>query len=1086
MSENLIILADRIKQISWTTGTSDFELSSTSSGFSSFDSIYSDGDILFYAATNGIKYEVGSGIFSISGSTQSIVRMPFRTSETNNAIVPFPDGAKEVYVTYPATHSVYIGSGVADFNFPQTSGIAFWSSTNILNYDSDIIWDLNNKRLGIKQAEPQHAIDIGGSSQSSSVQASGFYVGPSGVVFPSANNGDSSYVGGNQLIHFEPNELDSSSLIDQVIELSGVVDNVFIFKKQPQGTFLSGPGTDTCSGPCADEYPVFRAIEVSDIPDLSSLYVNFSDLSETSGNLSSQIGLTSGNLESLIDSVSTNLSTDIAEASGSLRSSIDDIYRTIDVTEDGEQYLFNNVGYDNAYNPDIRLYKGLKYTFNVNASGYPFFIKSEPTADAQNVYNFGVSNNGEDSGEIIFTVPQDAPDRLYYSTSSASTMSGVIYTSDLNLSEHNSYDYMSGSETEASDSIVVWDASDEIYKNISLENLITSPSGNSYIKYETVPSEGHAGDLGEISFDDNWVYFKTSNGWKRTRINPFVTTIPPITTTTIPPYCTTPEPCPDNGFRVITGTISDGGEYDGCPIYSDCQTTTTTTAAITTTTMAPYEPIYNSVFTWGYNGNSQLGYISSEEFSNMPTDISLRNISLMKSSDFHVLAITSRGKLYAWGWNSQGQIGNGTKVDATSPTVVAEHLNWSYVDAGDYHSAGITTEGHLYTWGGNSHGQLGNGTRLGNMIPTRIGSSSNWAKVFCGTSHTIAINSLGEMFAWGSNEYGQVGDGTFIDVLLPKKIGIGNFWSEVSAYMHTMALTSDGSLFAWGRNLEGQLGIATISSVQDSQGNVSQEVDLANQNVNTPTLVSKTTSTQVSVDSLTTNAGSSDNWKSISAGYKHSLAINQAGELYSCGTNSGGSLGLSESISSVPAFFKVSQERNWITVAAGNYHSFAINSADDLFATGRNNRGQLGTGNTDSLSSFTLISSEYNWELPVAGYDFTAAVGNVSIITTTTSTSTTTTTGEPEVFTNTLTLDSNGSGVDQNNGINVTGGQESDILSYNIPATLGSLPITCLIYSNNTFILAITTTDGYSGERFKINRQDQEYKFTLSSGRVDI
>ena len=148
MSDNLIIIADRVKETSITVGTGDLALGGAVSGFSAFSDVYSDGDILFYAVTDGVDYEVGSGIFHDNAGAYSLERLPFRSSDANSLVI-FPNGTKEVYVTYPATHSVYIGSGVADLNFPQSSGLAFWSSSNILNYDSDVIWDTANKKLGI-------------------------------------------------------------------------------------------------------------------------------------------------------------------------------------------------------------------------------------------------------------------------------------------------------------------------------------------------------------------------------------------------------------------------------------------------------------------------------------------------------------------------------------------------------------------------------------------------------------------------------------------------------------------------------------------------------------------------------------------------------------------------------------------------------------------------------------------------------------------------------------------------------------------------------------------------------------------------
>jgi alpha-tubulin suppressor-like RCC1 family protein len=1100
MSDNLIILSDRIKEISWTTGTSDFELSGAANGFSSFGSAYQDGDILFYAATNGINYEIGSGIFSVGLSSQSIVRMPFKSSEPNHAKVPFTDGAKEVYVTYPSTHSVYIGSGVADLNFPQSSGLAFWSSSNILNYDSEIIWDFNNKRLGIKKSYPDYAIDIGGSVNESSVQASGFYVGPSGVVFPPANDGDINYTGGSQLVHFEPNQLDNNTLIHDVIELSGTVDNIILFKRQPEGTFLAGPGSGTCSGPCADDYPIFRTINIDDIPDLSSLYVSISNLNDVSGVLRNDLTEASGLLRSDFEAGDISQNENLITASGSLRSAIDDGLNSFNINQINEEYVFSGAGTNSSVNPSINLQKGLKYIFNVDTNGYPFFIKTSPSADNLNIYNSGVANNGTDSGAILFTVPQDAPDVLYYSSSSSTTMSGVIYTSDINITSYNSYDDISSpEETDGSDTLVIWDSSDSKYKNISLQNLILAPSGNSYAKYNTISDPLSAGDVGSFAIDDYWAYFKTSEGWKRVRIQSFETTPEPTTTTTWPPDCTTPAPCSQGQVRTITDIINDGGTYDGCPIYSDCQTTTTTsttTSTTTTTTLEP-EPTYNSVFTWGYNGNFQLGFDTTRTSSSALTQINVPNIASLASSDFHSLAIDSIGRLFGWGWNSDGQLGDGTKTDIINPRVINDTIRWKMVAAGSYHSAAISIDGELYTWGGNLNGQLGNGTRISHIKPKKIGVAKNWEKVFCGTSHNIAINSLGEMFAWGSNEYGQVGNNTFEDVLVPTKIGIGYLWRTASAYMHSLCITVNGNLFAFGRNTESQLGVGQIIENEGSSG--TYRLARHNTNISNPTPVSSlnidsfyfiedfNNISSQNVDAIALNAGIFNNWSKVSAGYQHSLAINQAGELFSFGTNNNGCLGInSPSAEAIPALIKISEERNWTDVAAGNFHSLFINSADNLFGCGKSNRGQLGPDLPPDTNSISLISSDYDWSLPVTGYDFSAAVGNVITLQTTT---TTTTTVPPEISYDFISsIEEDGSLLIPDYGITILNGIPNITLRFNRAADAGFTPITCEVYRNNNLYMSINLTNGYIGSYFSIIMPDAitNYEFQIVEGRVDL
>lgn len=1090
MSDNLIIIADRVKETSLTVGSGNLVLEGAVGGFSAFGDVYASGDALFYAVTDGTNYEVGSGIFHYDQPTSDsqVERFPTRSSATNNLKVGFPNGTKEVYVTYPATHSVYIGSGVADLNFPQASGLAFWSSSNILNYDNDIIWDSHNGRLGILSPNPSYGIEVGGNGFESSVQASGFYVGSSGVVFPAQNNGDANYIGGKQLTHFEKNETNSVTKSDLVIELSGVVDQVVLLKQQNKGTFFAGPPSG-CGTSCSPDYPEFRILTLEDIPDLSSLYSSFSDLQAASGAVNTDSIARSGNLQSQIDDNLTSVNTSISTVSGALTADVNSVKNTFDVvkTSNGE-YEFSNVGTSTDLNPNIFLQKGLTYYFNIDSENTPFYVKTAPVVNTTDAFNDGVTGNGTTSGVLTFVVPQDAPDILYYTASNISTASGIIYTADIHLTSENDYSDLSSASSEAGDKIVVWDSSASEYKNISLESLLLAPSGNSYIKRETIASSNAAGDLGEITFDDSYAYFKTSTEWKRIKMLPFqttttTTTTSTTTTTTYPPSCTTLAPdCGNQTWRTVTGV-----DVNGCPEYSSCATTTTTTAAptttttTTTTTLSPSD-YSNFIYTWGYNGNNQLGYRTSELFSLSPTKLDIGNVSELSAGDFHVLAIDTLGDLYAWGWNINGQIGDGTKVDAPVPVEVGSGKNWVSVAAGDHHSAAIDSNGALYTWGANNLGQLGNGNRATVLTPTRIAPNITWSKVFCGTAHTLAISSIGELYAWGSNEYGQVGNGTFTDVLTPTKIGVENNWTTVSAYMHTLALNSEGQCFAWGRNDAGQLGLHRV----DSSDNPVFE------DQNSPQQISKKDAS----GNIIPNAGTVDNWKAVAAGYQHSLAINNAGELYVCGNNEFrqiGKTGITETtvpgvgdnpptttITQVPVhtFTRLGLERNWNKVAAGNFHSIVISAAGDMYAMGRNNYGQLGDGTTDNKDVLTLISTDFDWDFPQAGYDFTTAIGNSKM-------SNTTTTAPPSSFTNSLTAAANGQATDSTNGVLFLA-NENDKVDYNLPSTSSGLPLSADIYIGNNYTFTFTANAAFVGQVIRYTPvSGSPVIVTLADGRID-
>jgi hypothetical protein len=78
-------------------------------------------------------------------------------------------------------------------------------------------------------------------------------------------------------------------------------------------------------------------------------------------------------------------------------------------------------------NPTLTLVRGNTYTFTLELQGaYPFYIKTQPTLGTTNQYTDGVTNNGAIVGTITFTVPQSAPDTLYYVNPTQPSMQGIM------------------------------------------------------------------------------------------------------------------------------------------------------------------------------------------------------------------------------------------------------------------------------------------------------------------------------------------------------------------------------------------------------------------------------------------------------------------------------------------------------------------------------------------------------------------------------------------------------------------------------------------------------------------------------------
>jgi len=99
-----------------------------------------------------------------------------------------------------------------------------------------------------------------------------------------------------------------------------------------------------------------------------------------------------------------------------------DVYLTseFNVSIDGDEYIFERFSIGN---PIITLRRNGSYKFNVNQPGNPFYIQAFPGTDgtvpwSNNISSrdvYGVQNNGEDNGTIIFNVPS-ADAQSFYST----------------------------------------------------------------------------------------------------------------------------------------------------------------------------------------------------------------------------------------------------------------------------------------------------------------------------------------------------------------------------------------------------------------------------------------------------------------------------------------------------------------------------------------------------------------------------------------------------------------------------------------------------------------------------------------------
>ena len=99
-----LVLNDRVKETSTTTGTGTFSLGGAVDGFESFVTGIANGNTTYYAAVNrdANEFEVGIGTVT-DASPDTLARTTILSSSNSDSAVDFSAGTKDIFVTLPAS-----------------------------------------------------------------------------------------------------------------------------------------------------------------------------------------------------------------------------------------------------------------------------------------------------------------------------------------------------------------------------------------------------------------------------------------------------------------------------------------------------------------------------------------------------------------------------------------------------------------------------------------------------------------------------------------------------------------------------------------------------------------------------------------------------------------------------------------------------------------------------------------------------------------------------------------------------------------------------------------------------------------------
>ncbi|CAK4082477.1 unnamed protein product [Aphanomyces euteiches] len=302
----------------------------------------------------------------------------------------------------------------------------------------------------------------------------------------------------------------------------------------------------------------------------------------------------------------------------------------------------------------------------------------------------------------------------------------------------------------------------------------------------------------------------------------------------------------------------------------------------------------------------------------------------------HTVALAADGAVFTCGYNDNGQCGHGvtTRIaNMTELTKLDHPVGHIHAYNGCEHTIVVSTDGlSVASFGYNYRGQLGHGSTTSESLPKRLRGLPEQRKVHfvsCSYYHSLLScshdNAMTEVYAFGRNDYGQLGLNDTLDRRLPTLVdALTNIplTSLACGQYHSVATTQAGGILAFGKNDYGQLGVESVEN---------QLVPVA---VPTP------------IDAI-----------DVRCGYYHTIVLCRGAKVYSFGRNDYGQLGVGESSHRLATAVPIEEldGKAIVRIACGCYHTVAVAESGLLYVFGRNNHGQLGTGDTtERLTPFPV------------------------------------------------------------------------------------------------------------------------------------
>ena len=124
-----LVINDRVKETSTTTGTGAMALGGAVTGFETFGAGIGNSNTTYYCIFNTGTSELEVGLGTLDGTSANLTRTTVISSSNSDSAVDFSAGTKDVFCTLPASKSVYLDAtgtpvGAASAGFALAMAVA--------------------------------------------------------------------------------------------------------------------------------------------------------------------------------------------------------------------------------------------------------------------------------------------------------------------------------------------------------------------------------------------------------------------------------------------------------------------------------------------------------------------------------------------------------------------------------------------------------------------------------------------------------------------------------------------------------------------------------------------------------------------------------------------------------------------------------------------------------------------------------------------------------------------------------------------------------------------------------------------------